>query len=260
MNIREFQGQVSKQGLAKNNRWICTIYPPSGLTASGRALSNVLSRGGNQINVNLPGLDSIDAGVEMLNRMRVDLGPVQIGNNLAIPTLGYALTGMAGKIASLNMFASSCSIPSRDVNTQQWSEWGEARNLGGTHAHSDVTVEYYCSEDLRERLFFEQWQDIIFNPISKQYGFYKDYISRIEIAKYDSSWKKKTAVYTLFEAYPASISAMEMTHDAAGDVMKLSISFKYRNYEITGPNRLENATGNIREKLQNASQRFAILK
>ena len=258
MNIKEFQGQVSKQGLAKNNRWVCTIFPPSGLTATGRALSNVLSRGGNKINVNLPGLDSLDQGVALLNNLKIDAGPIQVGSNFSIPTLGYALTGMGGKIAALNLFTSSCSIPSRDMNTQQWAEWGEMRNLGGTHTHSDVTIEYYCSEDLRERQFFEQWQDLIFNPSSKQYGYYKDYVSRIVIAKYDTSWSKKTAEYTLFEAFPSSVSAIEMTSDAAGDVMKLQVSFKYRNYEITGPGLFDKATGKIQDKINSVAQKIAI--
>jgi len=258
MNIREFQGQVAKQGLAKNNRWVCSIFPPSGLTASGRALSNVLTRGGNRINVNLPGLDTLDQGVALLNNLRVDTGSIQVGNNFAIPTLGYALTGMAGKISALNLFTASCSIPTRDMNTQQWTEYGEARNLGGTHTHSDLTIEYYCSEDLRERLFFEQWQDIVFNPISKQYGYYRDYTSRIVVTKYDSSWQNRTAEYTMFEAFPSSVSAIEMTSDAAGDVVKLQVAFKYRNYEITGPGLFDKATGNIRERINSASQRIAI--
>lgn len=239
MNIKDFHSQVNKQGLARANRWVVRVYPPTGLTATGRALSNALSQGGNRINVNLPGLDAIDAVTERIGNIGVDLGPVQIENNLAIPTLGYALTGMGEKLKAINLFTSSCTLPSRDISNEEWVEWGESRQLGVKHTHTDVSINYYCSEDLRERKFFEQWQDVVFNPATKQFGYYKDYISYIEIIKYDASWSKPTAVYRLNEAYPSNISALEMNHSENPSPLELTITFKYRNYEIIGPNRFD---------------------
>lgn len=259
MNIKQFVSQVSQQGLARQNRWVCTVYPPSGLTSTGRSLSNVLSKGGSRVNVNLPGLDAADAAVGVLNDLKVDLGPVQVENNLSIPTLGYVLTNMGGKMQALNLFTHACSIPQRDITTQEWSDYGERRKIGIIQTHGDLSIEYFCSEDLRERQFFEQWQDLIFNPVTKQHSYYKDYISRIEIAKYDASWKKKTVVYRFNEAYPSTVGALEMNSDA-GDVLKLQVTFKYYNYEISGPGLLDKFKDKVQDKITDVSKKIAIFK
>lgn len=229
MNLEQFKNQVSSQGLARTNRWVCRVYPPTGLTSTGNALSNILSQGGNRVNVNLPGLDSIDAGVAALNNLNVDLGPVNVGSNFGIPTLGYALTNMGGKLEALNLFCQSCAIPARDMTNSEWSEYGEIRSLGVMHTHGDVTISYYCSEDLRERQLFEQWQDVIWNPRTYQHGYYNSYTSRIEIVKYDNSWRNETAVYRLQEAYPTNIGELALSHQEG--LSELNITFKYRKFE-----------------------------
>lgn len=233
MNIREFQNQVSKQGLARSNRWIVRVYPPSGLTSTGRALSNLLSQGGNRVNVNLPGLDAADAAVDALNNLNIDLGPVNVSKNFGIPTLGYALTNMGGKLEALNLFAATATVPGRDINNVSFKEYGEERQLGLIHTHSDVQIQYYCSEDLREKLFFEQWQDLIFNPNNKQHGYYKDYISKVDIIKYNTDWSKQEVVYTLNEAYPSNVGELSLDQ-GDGSILQLAITFKFRNYSITG--------------------------
>ena len=246
MNIKDFQAQVNSQGLSKNNRWVCTIYPPSGLTSTGRAISNVLSTGGSRLNLNLPGLDMADAASGALSNFGVNLGGIGVTSNLSVPTLGYVLTNMGGKMKALNLFTASCNIPSRELAVTNFVEYGEARTLAFGHLHTELSIEYYCSEDLRERKFFEQWQDMIFNPQTKQHSYYKDYISRVEIAKYDSAWKKKEVVYRFNEAFPTSVGAHELVSDNGGDLLRLTIGFKYRNYEISGPGLFEAATDRIR--------------
>jgi len=259
MNIKDFQSQMSSQGLARNNRWVCTVYPPSGLTATGRSLSNVFSKGGTRVNVNLPGFDALDSAVGALNDLKVDLGPVQVENNLSLPTLGYALTNMGGKMKALNLFTSSCSLPARDIQNSEFREYGETRNLGVLHTHSDLTIEYYCSEDLREKQFFEQWQDLIFNPQTKQHSYYKDYISHLEITKYNASWKEKKIVYKFNECYPSNIGALELSSES-GDILKLQITFKYRNYEISGPSKFDGIRDKAKSAIESAASKIAIFK
>ena len=257
MKLSEFYTQVAKQGLAKNNRWICTVYPPSGLTATGRSLSNVFSKGGTRVNVNLPGFDLADTASNALTNLGVDIGSVQIQNNISIPTLGYVLTNMGDKMNALNMFTHDCQLPGREIQTAEFAEYGEKRNLGVIHTHGDLTINYHCSEDLREKLFFEQWQDLIFNPSTKQHSYYKDYISSIDITKYDSAWHKKIAVYRFNEVFPSNMTALELSSEA-GEYLRISITFKYRNYEIVGPSKFEKAKDKAYDAIDKVTKPFGI--
>jgi len=229
MNIGEFKANVSSQGLARNNRWQSIIYPPKGLTSTGNILSNLLSKGPLKTNINLPGLDSLDNAVNGINNI-LDVGNTFLGTNLEVPTLGGLLTNQRGKTEALSLFCESCQIPGRDILSTEYRDYGEARQYGIRHQHGDLTVVYYSSEDLRERRFFENWQDLIFNPSSKRHSYYQDYTSRIEIIKYNQSWSKEVAEYRFNEVYPTNVGVQELV-STEGDLLRLTITFKYHNYE-----------------------------
>tara|TARA_B100002019_G_scaffold291259_1_gene310913 strand:- start:536 stop:1234 length:699 start_codon:yes stop_codon:yes gene_type:complete len=229
MNLGEFQATVSSQGLARNNRWLARIYPPRGLTSSGNILSNLLSKGPMKVNVNLPGLDSLDSAVNGINEI-LDVGNSFLGTNLAVPTLGGLLTNQKGKTEALNLFCEQCQLPGRDILSTEYRDYGEVRNIGIRHQHGDLTIVYYSSEDLRERRFFENWQDLIFNPSSKSHAYYSDYASRLEISKYNQSWSKEVAEYRFNEVYPTNVGVQELV-STEGELLRLTITFKYHNYE-----------------------------
>lgn len=232
MQITNFKDQINLAGLARSYNWICRIYPPrmlSSLTQQMQVQTNI-NQGGNRVNLNLPGF-SVGANVSDTWPIG-DIGTasLNLGNiNLGLPNSGFTLSNIGGVLESLNLYCSSCSIPERDIENVEWSEYGEKRMLGARHSHRPFGVKYYCSENLFERFFFEQWQELIFNSNSKQYGFYDDYISNIEILKYDAGWKNVTAIYRLEEAYPSNVGSLPLNH-ADNSILQLDISFKYRKY------------------------------
>lgn len=131
----------------------------------------------------------------------------------------------------LSLYVSKCQIPTRDMSNLEFTEYGETRSLGVKHVHTDLIFTFYLSEDLRERKLFEAWQDIIFNPITKQHAYYDDYISRIVIRKYDNNWKHQES-YLFNECYPTNIGGLEFAHEG-DNLLEQEISFKFRNYERT---------------------------
>ena len=232
--IDQFKTQISTQGLARNSRWLCRVYPPKGLAKSSNIFN--FDVGGGELSVNLPGIDLIDNAVENFNNLGVNiglggLGSARISNNLNIPTLGYTLTNTLSTLDAINLYCVNAAIPERDIKNIEWREYGESRQLGFLHTHAKgLSVSYYCSEDLRERLFMEKWQDVMFNPANKQRSYYEDYIGNVEIVKYDAGWNNQTAMYRFAEAYPSNIAAQNLTYDGTS-VLRLDINFKFRNYE-----------------------------
>ena len=90
-------------------------------------------------------------------------------------------------------------------------------------------MQYYCSESLAERKFFESWQDIVYSRDNVATGFYDDYISRVEVIKLNASMTKKEAHYQFNEAYCSNVAEIGLNNEQ--DILKLGISFKFRNYE-----------------------------
>ena len=229
MNLDRFKSQVAKNGLAKNTRWECSVFPPSGLSDIGSIFN--FSAGPFDILANLPGIDILDNAVEEINNINLDLGNVIIDSNLELPALGYKISNIGSSLQQINFYCNMCSIPERDIQNSEWREFGESRQLAVVHTHGKgLSVSYYCSEDLRERLFFEQWQDLIFDSKSKRRSYYEEYTGSMEVTKYDSSWKNKTAVYRFKEVYPTNIASQTLQFEATS-LLRLDINFKYRNYE-----------------------------
>ena len=228
-NVGEMKAALSANGIARDNRWLCRIYPPKGLTSTGSLLSNLVSRGPLRVNVNLPGVDALDAATNQINDV-LDIGNNIIGSNLQLPTLGAVLTNQRGAVEALNLFCANAQIPGRDILSTEYRDYGESRQIGIRHQHADLTVTYYSSEDLRERRFFQNWQDLIFNPRAKQHAYYNEYSGRMEVSKFNQSWTKETAEYRFHEVYPTNVGVQEL-QSAEGDLLRLTITFKYYNYE-----------------------------
>lgn len=230
MQLDKFLSQVSKQGLARANRWVVRVYPPRGLTATGNILNNAINKGGNKLDINLPILDAADGVTDALAGLGADLGNVSIGHNMNVPTLGYVLSNMGDKLEALNLFAASCSLPGRQIETVPYDVYGETRNIGVRHSHEGMSINYFCSENLREKTFFEQWQDVIFNPNNKRRGYYDDYVGTIEVKKYNANWKHE-ATYKFHECYPTGLSELGLAQDRAEDALQIAINFQFRYYE-----------------------------
>ena len=140
------------------------------------------------------------------------------------------MTNTRGVTESLNLFCNAAELPGRDILSMEYRDYGESRQIGVRHQHGDLTLVYYSAEDLRERRFFENWQDIIFNPKAKQHGYYNEYTARMEISKYNQSWSEETAEYRFNEVYPTNVGAQALQSDQ-GDLLRLTMTFKYHNYE-----------------------------
>ena len=101
--------------------------------------------------------------------------------------------------------------------------------------YSDIILGFYCSGDLKELNFFQDWMDDIVDPVTNHIGYYRNYISEIKIAQLnrkDSGDRKngeKIATWTLHEAYPKTIDPIQLDYGTTDTVMIMNVSMTYRN-------------------------------
>ena len=228
--LQEFKTQMmSKTGIARSSKWVCQIFPPRGMTALGKQIGNLLG-GGNKVEVNLPIFGALDRAQQQINNLNVNLGNVNVGFNPEIPPLGYSLSNMGDEVQAINLFCAGVEIPARDLQEIEYNTGGEIRSVAFMHSHDNLTVDYYCTEAMSERDFFERWQDIVYNRDDVSVGYYDDYISRLDVIKYNAGFSEITAKYRFNEVYPTNVGAIALDNEA-DTILKLSIQFKYRNYE-----------------------------
>ena len=70
----------------------------------------------------------------------------------------------------------SITFPPRGIDvTPDENIYGPARKIAnGGYTYGNVTGKFYCHNDMREKIFFETWQRLSYNPQTFAAGYYDD--------------------------------------------------------------------------------------
>lgn len=145
--------------------------------------------------------------------------------------------------------ADTCELPGRSLMTAEhkFTNYGPINKVPyGGQTYTDSTITFIMSEDMREKEYFEYWQNRIVNTGAFEVGssqgdfygyvqskfntnYFDSYLGTITIRQYGSSGDLRS-VYTLNEAYPLIINPIGMSW-STDEVAKLGVTFAYRNYK-----------------------------
>ena len=121
------------------------------------------------------------------------------------------------------------SLPGRNLDSMTDSNiYGPTREIvkGVTYAE-DVSLSFVSSGGLEERVFFEEWQKLAFNEETWNVNYYNDYIGSVEIYLLDRQDTKKFGI-KLWEAYPKSITATDLSQSPNTEIIRISVGFSFR--------------------------------
>lgn len=153
--------------------------------------------------------------------------------------------GSSGEERDLMFRADTAEIPGRNLATAEhrFTNYGPINKVPyGAQIYSDITISFLLSADMREKEYFELWQEKIVNTGAFEQGveartfspfntkYFNDYAGGVIVRQYGSSGELRS-VYTLNEAYPINIAPVALSW---GDdtPSKMSVTFAYRNYRV----------------------------
>ena len=266
MSLQEFKTSAySDTGFARSNKYIVNVFLPNAKTAMGAGLIGTLFK--NMPNtpftqpgssfVNIPGVFTGTQGVniDVAQPLRNALSNKNFVNGvskLGRPISGFVFQNIIGRGRQLTLYCSGAELPSRDVEATELYTYGESRQVGFRHMHQQLALQYYCSEDLRERRFFEEWQNMVYDPFSKNAGYYDEYTSTVQVQQWDYGLTRKMAEYVFDEAYVATIG--NLAYEAGNaEIHRLSISFNYKSYRRTD----SGSTGGLGDVVGNFAKKIA---
>ena len=125
----------------------------------------------------------------------------------------------------------SISFPGRNIDTAEDTNiYGPVRQIAQGYSYADLTAVFRCSSDYREKLFFETWQRLAYNPQTWSMGYYDDYTGGIQIFQLDQKDKRRYGV-ELVECFPKTVTEQSLSATQATEVQKISVSFSYRYWK-----------------------------
>jgi hypothetical protein len=85
----------------------------------------------------------------------------------------------------LCLFCEAAMIPGRHLMTTETSINGPIYNAPYKSMYETLTLQFLVGRDMRERLFFDAWQNAVIDPVTHASGFYNDYTTTISIQQLD---------------------------------------------------------------------------
>lgn len=144
--------------------------------------------------------------------------PVPIG---LLPYLGTS--------RELQFRCETAELPSRTFMTSEQKIYGPVEKYPYQNTYNDTNLTFIVSDDMSEKLFFDDWMDLI-NPSYNNHFKYKgDYAVPITITQYDVTNKSSYSI-NLIDAYPIAVNQLDLDWSAEG-FHKLVVVFAYTRWE-----------------------------
>ena len=148
----------------------------------------------------------------------------------------------------LRAFCFGAELPSRNLDTAPMQVYGPKREIVYGHSYSqEITLSFYADKYMRQRSFFELWQNSAMDLATNNVHFYDEYTGAIRIyalgAFSGDAFRDRIAYGVhLYECYPKTISAVPLNYGTPNEIMQISISFYYRNWSNLSIDEVRNYT------------------
>ena len=139
----------------------------------------------------------------------------------------------------VNAFCKSINMPEREMVMKEVKHHGPARKFAYDFKSAAINATFYADKFLRERTYFELWQQSAFSLKTFNYNFYDNYVSDINIfqlGSFNTRNERDATTYAvkLFDCYPKVIGPVEYDY-AQNEVQTFQVTFEFRywiNYFI----------------------------
>lgn len=146
---------------------------------------------------------------------------------IPVPTKLLRYTSM---VKRLTLRCETCTLPGLSLHTEDRSIYGTPEKIAYLKNHEDLDVTFICSGDMKEKMFFDAWMNLIVPNSSKNPEFQDNYTTTINITHYGVD-NTKTYSVDVINAFPINVAPIEMSWDAKNQYMRLPVKFSYLETE-----------------------------
>lgn len=161
-------------------------------------------------------LDAFISAIKTENAARLNRFKVLISNPI--------ISNQNGNLVCL--YCEQAALPSITYASQPVRTFGDQREVVYERTFETLNLTFLIDRQFKVKEYFDEWGDLIVNPITRLCGFYNDYAKTIEIIAQDIR-DNDVYITTIYEAYPKSISTINLDNNSK-DIAKLQVSFNYK--------------------------------
>jgi len=167
-----------------------------------------------------------------------------------VPASQQGINAVGGQELARNvgMMCNQIDMPSRDINTKDHTTYGPRRQMPYAYSFSGkINLSVFGDKFLRQRIFFETWQKMIFNRDTHNLNYYDEYTGSVDIfqlGSFDAENDRDRVTYAvrLYECYPETIGSYGYNYGTNNDIVNLPISLNFRDWRNLGIDQVQNFT------------------
>lgn len=134
-------------------------------------------------------------------------------------------------VNNILLFCDQVQLPAINLATSQNKTFGEIREVPYEKNYENINMSFYVDTGLEVKSLFDSWMDLIQNPTTRTFEYYKYYTTEIKVEVQDLEMNSRYWL-SLYECYPKNISAVSLDYSSK-DVMKLQVNMQYKYWKAS---------------------------
>ena len=147
-----------------------------------------------------------------------------------------AMSGASSVLSKLPYLCESVSLPTKGIAGVAQEVYGPPREIPYRETFTEAALSFILDDAFTVKGFFDAWQAAIINPETGNVAnYWTNFVGAIKISRLSNdatSFTDADSTYNieLREAYPSAVGEIALGHTQGTDILKLSVTFKYRKW------------------------------
>jgi len=170
-----------------------------------------------------------------IDKLRTKIGGFAKGNryNVTFSNLPAGLSTAVNE--NLQYLCESVSLPTKGIASNAQDIYGPPREIPYRETFTEAALSFIVDDAFTIKRFFDKWQEKIINVETGNVNYWNNFVATINITRLSNdatSFADATDKYKieLREAYPSAVGEIALGHTQGGEILRLSVTFKYRKW------------------------------
>ena len=148
-----------------------------------------------------------------------------------------ALSGASSVLSKVPYLCEAVSLPTKGIASNAQDVYGPPREIPYRETFTEAALSFILDDKFSVKRFFDEWQENIINVETGNVSYWNDFVATINITRLSNDatdFQTATDSYKieLREAYPSAVGEIALGHAMGGEILKLSVTFKYRKWML----------------------------
>ena len=170
-----------------------------------------------------------------IDKLRTKIGGFAKGNryNVTFSNLPAGLSTAVNE--NLQYLCESVSLPTKGIASNAHDIYGPPREIPYRETFTEAALSFILDDAFTVKKFFDKWQENIINVETGNVKYWNNFVATINITRLSNdatSFADASDLYKiqLREAYPSAVGEIALGHTQGGEILRLSVTFKYRKW------------------------------